>query len=197
MADSTGMSKIGATPGKLVLVGVLAIILISVLVFQTGGTDAPAASAEKPKPALRTRPTRPHQRRARRQAVTKASVTQGDLEPSPREARPWSEARLEEVLQYDPFAVPEALAPPEPARRTTTGKDPAAGSQPEAVKKQREQALAALRHQGVQMIFFDEDEQVALLGDRMVRVGDTLDGFRVLAIGPEGITLSEQHTDPN
>jgi hypothetical protein len=104
---------------------------------------------------------------------------------------------MEKVLGYDPFALPETLAPPEPARRTATGQEPAAGAQADAVRKQREQALSALRHQGVQMIFFNEEEQVALLGDRFVRVGDTLDGFRVLAIEPQGITLSEQDANPN
>ena len=40
-----------------------------------------------------------------------------------------------------------------------------------------------------------EKKQVAIIGDRRVRVGDVFEGFRVTHIGSDGVTLAEHVSD--
>jgi hypothetical protein len=187
MAEAGAKNKVGATPSKLVLIAVLAVVFVGVLVFQFSGKEEPPPPREKTG-ASESRP-RPAAGRTR---VAASPRGDGDVR---RKDRTWPQIALKEVLQHDPFAVPRALRPPEEPKPATPVLKTPDKSRQEELERQREQALAAIRKQGVQMIFLGEKEQVALIGDRRVRVGDLFDGFRVTKIGPDGVTLSEHATD--
>jgi hypothetical protein len=115
---------------------------------------------------------------------------------APRKERQWPKIALEEVLQHNPFARPPVLEPPAPEKPTpvaaVNGLDKA---RQEEVRRRREQALAAVRAQGVRMVFVGKEERVAIIGDRRVQVGDVFDGFRITKIGSDGVTLSEHASD--
>ncbi|OHB66540.1 MAG: hypothetical protein A2V70_05300 [Planctomycetes bacterium RBG_13_63_9] len=52
-----------------------------------------------------------------------------------------------------------------------------------------DQALDGLRQQGVAVVIGSGERYVAVVGSQTVRVGDLLDGFRVIAIAPDGVTV--------
>ncbi len=99
--------------------------------------------------------------------------------------RPWPEISLEEVRAHDPFAMPWALG---------NDRDGSAGLEWEQesirqLAEARRQALTALRKKGVAMVLQSGDVLVAVIGSDTVRIGDVLDGFKVVAIGPDGVML--------
>jgi hypothetical protein len=188
MAEGGEKSKVGATPGKLVLIAVLAVILVGVLIFQFSGKEEPPPPrhrAEVKRPAA----ARPAARRTRAAASTPVEAD------AAKKGRHWPEMALEEVVQHDPFAVPPALRPPTPPVPAAAAPKAPDKARREEVRRQREQTLAAIRKQGVQMVFLGKEKRIAIIGDRRVRVGDVFDGFRVTDIGSDGVTLSEQVSD--
>jgi hypothetical protein len=188
MAESGVKSKVGATPGKLLLIAVLAVVFVAVILFQFTGKEEPppprrnagvsGRAVARPKPSSTRVP---------------ASAPEGD--DVLKKERHWPKIALEEVLQHDPFAVPPALRPPEAPKPATVATEAPDKARREELQRQRAQALAAIRAQGVHMIFLGEEERVAIIGDRRVRVGDLFEGFRVTDIGSDGVTLSEQTSD--
>ena len=113
VADPLKRNKAGATPGKLVLIGVLAVVLIGVLYIQFGGSDtATSRSARKPKSA---------QPAAARPVPTKetveAAATSGDdtVQQAIDEAA-WKSPDLATVVAYDPFALPYRFPQPQTPR---------------------------------------------------------------------------------
>ena len=186
MADSGGKSKVGATPGKLVLIAVLAVVFVSVLLLQfTASEDPPAPQANAEESSgSDTRSTE------NGTSVPTSPPDNGDV---PKQARQRPKIALEEVLRHDPFAVPASLLPPptKPSSASTVREVPDQARQQE-LQRQREQALATVRAQGIQMVFVGKAGQAAIIGDRRIRVGDVLEGFRVTHIDSDGVTLSEQ-----
>ena len=185
MADPGVKSRFGATPGKLVLVAVLAVAFVSVLLFQFAEEEKPPAPQENAEQSGGSE-TRPMQN------GTSVPTPPPDKGHVPKQARQWPKIALEEVLRHDPFAVPAALHPPAGPGSANTAQDVPEKARQQELQRQREQALATIREQGVKMVFVGKGEQVAIIGDRRVRVGDLFEGFRVTDIGSDGVTLSEQ-----
>ena len=185
MADPGVKSKVGATPGKLVLIAVLAVVFLSVLLFQLTAREEPPAPQENADASGRshTRPTE------NGRSVPTLPPDNGDVL---KQDRQWPKIALEEVLQHDPFALPGALLPPAKPSSANTAHEVPNKVRRQELQRQREQALAAIREQGVQMVFLGKEEQVAIIGGRRVRIGDLFEGFRVTDIGSDGVTLSEQ-----
>ena len=177
--------KVGATPGKMLLMAVLAVVFVSVLVFQFTASEEEPASQEN---ADASGPSRTP-RTKYRTSVSRSPLEDGDFS---EEDRKWPKIALEEILQHDPFAVPGVLLPPAKPSSTNTAHDVPDKVRVQELQRQREQALTAIREQGVQMVFLGKDVQVAIIGDRRVRVGDRFEGFQVTDIDSDGITLSEQ-----
>lgn len=176
--------KIGVTPGKLLLVGVLGCVLVTVIRLQLGAreTSGVSRSADRRVDRMRRRSSKASTERTGNHDVT--AVT--------RTAQQWPEIPLKKVLAHDPFALPPALAPPAPAPTPKQAAEGRANRQQDIeLARSRGQALAAVREQGIQMILVNPGDPVALVGDRPVRVGDVLEGFQVVAISADGITLSE------
>ncbi|MFW6170705.1 MAG: hypothetical protein ACODAD_09465 [Planctomycetota bacterium] len=177
-------NKGGATPRKLVLIFVLGIVLVSVICFQLGAGNGSAESPQR-------------DRRAEMPAPPVDQPPEGTPETpavnaETRTVREWPEIPLETVLAHDPFELPPAMAPPtpNPSPNHRSGERADRQESPASVEK-RERALATVRDVGIRMVLVDQEERVALVGERAVRVGEVLEGFRVIAIDADGITLSD------
>lgn len=168
------------TPRQWAIIGALAVVLVAVIWLQLGGSEqseggsgrAPAAGAA---PAGRIP--------APNSAADEASKRAGEsLSAS------WPAFTLAEVAAYDPFQ-------PFPTRSATPGPAPPAavkttGPQDTAQRKARQdQALAALRKTGITAVLRGPQEAMAIVGRRVIRVGDEIDGFRVVAIEPDGVVI--------
>ncbi len=89
----------------------------------------------------------------------------------------WPAADLAAALQYDPFSSP-LFATPEVATHDA-----------EREIADEHARLLALQEDGVSMIVRDEAGMVATVGERKLRIGDTIDGYRVVAIEMDGVAL--------
>ena len=173
MASKGKKSKTGATPGKLALVGVLVVILLIVLYLQFGGASESTSRSK---------------RRAK-QTSSNASVA---VQPSgstpapsaPVILRPWPEISLVEATEHDPFALPVKIA----ARMQQREQE----EQQQVVQETANvhaQTLAEFRQNGVSLVYRGKGQYLAQIGQATIRVGDVLDGFRVVEIGPKGVRL--------
>lgn len=188
MSKSMKSSGVGATPGKLILIAVLGVVLVVVVAVQFGGkSDANepreseiAAEASSPEPAAQ------------------ASAANDDAAPERPQtmdvSRPWPDWKLADVLQHDPFATPELLVhrdgSPEDAEREREAE--AAARREEKARKRAEQDQFAeqLQKQGVRaLVGSSRNGHAAIVGSETVRVGDVLGEFQVIAIGPDGVVL--------
>ncbi len=191
MPESQGVSKAAASPVKLVLAVVLTVVFIVVLIVQFGGAadaePAPRGTAPGEAPRRIARPAgRPKTRQGRPDPETTAALPPG-----------WPATRIEDALRHDPFKVPPAFKPSKDAAAVKAAR----GSAEEALAReqqrmkqqaQRDRALQDLRQQGVKALLgVGSEGGVAVVGSRVVHVGDELDGFRVVAIDPDGVVLEQ------
>ena len=183
MADIQGKLPLGATPGKLALIGVLAVVFVGVLVFQFGGMLFDATTANQPAAAQPADGDAPD-------GVVTASAPAA-LAPDEQPRPPWPPVSLQEALAHDPFAVSPALAvllgpEPAPASDATAALDEA--DQLRAARLQ--ETLDVLRHHGVSLIFDKGQGPLAAIGDQMLQIGDVIGGFRVVDISVQrGVVL--------
>lgn len=196
MAEKVSWSRrAGVTPGKLRLIGALAFVMVAVLYLQFGRPapeNPPAAASE----GAERRP-----RRSGRAAslAAKASPDQSRAAARKRaDSAPWPTPDLQAVIRYDPFALPAAFPQPKPKVVATSPIEQNGGElpDPEEQKKnlanalqQTELELERMRLQGVQVIVTQQDQYVALIGGNTVRVGDEINGFKVIAIDPSGVKV--------
>lgn len=189
---------VGATPGKIVLVVILTFSLAISVFQQFGGpttdtTDNPTA----------TRPPTP--RPVRKTPAPKAGKKEQTETPS-REAVP---VTVSLALEHDPFATSASLRKKlglESDRQAAATKqeliekeqrDLAARAEEEqrrkarlaALNAERLRVLAELKRQGLTMIVGSPGELMALIGDRTIRRGDILQGFRVVEVSRDGLVL--------
>ena len=167
----TTWRKTGATPGKLLVAAVLAVVLIVVVVVQSGDDDDPAIQPRAVRKAARPVANKP---------VAAPSSAEA-AETAVAETRVWPEFSRELVAQHDPFRLPQPLQ----SARTLSAADAADGSSRQAG------VLDELRREGVAFVVLSDSERVAMIGDRQVKVGDVLEGFRVAEINSDGIVLVE------
>ncbi len=172
MPNSQQTSKVGATPGKLVLMGVLAVVFVVVLIVQFGGD-----SSAEPVAALGPEATPPPQNPA---------VAGGRPIATPDEApTPWPVLECAEVIGYDPFSLPATLVADNASAQDVAHKSPDSER-----KAQQEQTLKVLQSEGVKAVYGGGPQgMIAVVGSETVRIGQKLGGFRVVAIGPNGISL--------
>jgi hypothetical protein len=204
VADAQSPSKLGLTRGKTILIGILSVALLAVLYVQFGGGEQPAAPAvgyRPPRPDVAVQPTSVAQKPVMLASATTPGQTSVSKEktkvanaPSLIDQKRWQSPKLEKLASYDPFALPPAF--PQPAKLAAGGKrgesadlmaaaaaDEAA-KLAEAVEKQR-MDLEELRQRGVHVVTTDGDQTVAVIGERVLHVGDTINGFTVTAIDPD------------
>jgi hypothetical protein len=199
--QKTLAQQAGASPKKLALIGVLAVILLGVLYYQfapSGGDDP----AETPRTARAER--LPRSASATAKGTGKSAADDGKspeflLESVDR--RQWKAPALETVARYDPFALPAAF--PQPVAPSLPGVKGADGvivaadatvdaeSQAETIAESQAK-LAELKQRGVRVIIQGKKQATAVIGDRTVHVGDDVDGFTVKAIQPDGVVVERK-----
>lgn len=174
---SVPMQTPGVTRQQIVLIGALGLIMAAVLAYQFGlfgGTDlaeeTPAASKPQPAPV----------------AAAVASATKPS--PAPAPALPsWPKVSGEAAAAYDPFALPDWLA--RKIAETQRLKEEQQ-SQPDAGQQASMAAVTALKDRGASALLRGENGfAAAVVGNRVVKVGDEIEGFRVVAIDPDGLLL--------
>jgi hypothetical protein len=199
--QKTLAQQTGASPQKLALIGVLAVILLGVLYIQFRPSEG-----EAPSESPRTARTERAPRRSSATATTGRDAAPDDgkspeflLETVDR--RQWKAPALGEVVRYDPFALPAAF--PQPVVATQLGSKGADGtviaadasldieSEAEAIAELQTK-LTELQQRGVRVIIQGKKHATAVIGDRTVHVGDDVDGFTVKAIQPDGVVVERK-----
>jgi hypothetical protein len=188
----------GVTPGKLALIGVLAVVFVGVMYLQF-------APKKKPTPVAQLAPVSVTQA-ATTAAAARTSSGQVAAESPASERKKtltvanWHSPQLTNVVAYDPFALPAAFPKPPTPEEAALAQSAAATSSEDAAEKEAEIAAAreksegelqGLKQQAVQVMITRNDEFVAVVGDRVVHVGDELNGFKVIAIDSDGVHVAK------
>ena len=195
MPRESAHERTAATPTKLGLIVVLSVVLLAVLGYQLVG---PKPSPPALRDALERRRTAKEGSPVEARGVAPNRPVVAPVNPQARPKR-WETVSLSDALLWDPFALPPALR-----LALRKGQPAESAAAPEVdqreqnrrleLQRRREATLAALREKGVGMILATRDGSVATVGSRQVKVGDVLDGLRVVEIGPSGIVLVEEDT---
>jgi hypothetical protein len=162
--------KNGATPGKLALIAVLALVLVGVIA--TNWPAAPEAPADEPKTARRT-PAAPTVVNSEQQ--TQPATSAGPFGEFAEDSH-WQELPLRQVTSFDPLATAEWAKLPELAADGTV-----------RTETQINELLAAKEA----IIFVSGDKRVARIGDQEFQVGDRVGRYRISDISSRGVVLSE------
>lgn len=209
MADHEDLWKrIGLTPGKAVLIGVLAAALMGVLYTQywPDGAEEELAklestTIESPPPPLHP-PGKAVAATPPAANVTAPASDGRDKMPPLLEPVQWKSPDVSTVVAYDPFALPPEF--PQPSRLGGQGltsdgiiaADAASRASQLADAVARLQTeLETLRQRGVSVIVKQHDQYVAMIGDRTVQVGDEINGFTVTAIEADGVRVEKKVTE--
>lgn len=193
MADSTISLTLGVSPGKLVLTSLLAVLLVVVFIIQFGGEDnvvvKPREHFDRPKNAKNNTPDK--------------NIDNQSVVITPSSPTHWPTFDLAEVLKFDPFARSSALIPPPTnpdipddfqLEENLEAVGPSVVKQQETEENQREETIKQLQVQGVNIVLIGSNSKHAVVGSQMVTIGDTLYGFVVSDIRPDGVILAESVT---
>lgn len=199
MANEKSLARqLGATPQKLAVIGVLAVVLVGVLYMQFGGSLGRATVDQD---VSARAPRGPGQGASARHGEAEDMTTESGAKQewllASVERRPWKAPALGDVVRYDPFALPAAF--PQPAATGVVGIGMAEAGVESAdansEELRRAEAIAAvqaklqeLQQRGVRVIIQGR-RQAAVIGDRTVHVGDDVDGFTVKAIKSDGVVV--------
>jgi hypothetical protein len=213
VADANSSKKPGLTRGKATLIGVLAVVLLIVLYVQFGGSsEKPTGGApgyRPPRPAVAVQPTTPETK-----PVTPVVATPTPTAPTGKQKDTaivpvinethWKAPPVATIVAYDPFALPSSFPqPPKVAagKKSADGKDLIAAVAEDDAKRAADAAeelhlqLQQLIEQGVNGVFSEGNQYVAVVGDRVLHVGDEIDGFTVTAIDPDAAPEKVVHLE--
>ena len=167
--------RIGASRGKLALVGVLSIVLVVVIVVQLPDSQPTGQSAKTKEIATSQAP----------QGETKVvAQTVSDEQDPPRE---WPKLSLDVIADADPFAWPtwyQAAASSGPLSEPNDRTE----AQTEVADKQK---LEDLQKTGAAIVLITGDARIATIGDKRLRVGDRIEGYEVSEITSKGVILTK------
>jgi hypothetical protein len=218
----TKAQQLGATPGKLALVGVLAVVLLGVLYSKYGGTKdgGTANHAARPTapPPAPSKPLIPAPITVETLSAPAATVNEPRKKTGATEN--WQSPELAAVVEYDPFRLQASLQQADKdwelaqaaaqqaklvAERAKQLKEATLAKMAaleqaeqdrlaaiEVERKASESELQGLQKQGVGVIIKKKKEFVAMVGDQEVRVGDQINGFTVVAIDANGVQLVKE-----
>jgi hypothetical protein len=184
--------KFGATRGKLMLVGALAVILFAVVYwnfFREAPGDRATATATPGRDGKASAPPSPTGTRDETPPVeaTAASLRESN---GPPQRVSWPDFELAGVAAFDPFAPSDQFPQPRLAEAPDSS-SAAAANEPLEPGAETEQtlSLATIKEQGVELVMRNGQEYVARIGGKEVRVGDKIGDFRVVEIDLRGVTL--------
>jgi hypothetical protein len=163
---------LGATPGKLALIVVLAVVMVAVIASNWPSAAAPpmdetetAAEPQTPTPDASSSAT---------------TETQPAASASPfgkfAEDRHWPEPPLNEVTEFDPLAASDWARPPSAAL--------------DGGPVYNEQQINELLAKNA-IIFVAGDKRIARIGDQEFQVGDVIGRYTISDISAKGVVLSE------
>jgi hypothetical protein len=191
VADSQNKKAAGLTPAKGALIGVLAIVLVGVLYMQFGGSTSTAAAGEARRRPVAAAASAAKPAQAAPAAKNKLPENKPVVElASLVDPKAWKSPPLADVVAYDPFAVPASFPKPKAVDAKGKGDGLVAAAQADDARRMAEAVaqlqtqLRELEQRGVQVIVRDRDQYAAMIGDRVVHVGDEIDGFTVTVIDP-------------
>jgi hypothetical protein len=175
---------IGATRGKLALVGVLGLVLVYVVWSNFGGTGEQLALVD---PATEGVPE---------QAAPPAIAAPGSA-AQPSAAKPndgpfgefsadadWPQFDLAKLVEFDPLAPPLWMNVVEEVEEEVAATD-----------ESPDRSLEELQNAENAIIFMTGNERVARIGSEEFRVGDMVGNYKITDISSAGIVLSEPDTD--
>lgn len=210
MADAQASSaKSGLTRGKAILIGLLGIVLLAVLYVQFGRHEKLTAGEHAAYRPPRRLPAKPAGTAAANAATHLTSAagpaTNGATPVQVIDESRWKSPELTKVIAYDPFKLPDTF--PQPMRLASSGKTPSKADLAAAAKaddaNKRTQALGKLqtrmkelKQRGVTVIVGEGDQYAAMIDDRMLHVGDKIDGFTVIAIDDQNGVVIERKDSP-
>jgi hypothetical protein len=193
VAERPGRASGSVAPGKLILIGVLAVVLVAVLYAQFGGRGSAAErTAGKSTPGRQATDERVSAADTDKQA--RGAETDNEAVRVPVDRSAWNPPDLATVVAYDPFALPSRFPQPrleesKPASESDAAKRAVDGAQAlEQVQKQ----LDDMRQLGVKVILEQHGQYVALIGNQTIRVGDEVNGFTVTEITPTGVRVERK-----
>jgi len=190
MPRSQEAAQTGHSLWKIALAVALTLTFVVVLIVQFGGGSCDKKSC---------RPQNTETDRAKTSRRKKIDDVAGEslaeVQAVEQSTPCWPTLDPTDVLRHDPFTVPATFSRGLASEATTpeSGKD-SSRRREELMRKraQREQALAKLRQEGIKAVLGgNANENVAVIGSRIVRVGDELDGFRITAIETDGVVLEQ------
>lgn len=202
MADTPSKLKRSAlTRGKAALIGILAIVLVGVLYMQRGASDT-GVSSEPIASAPRPRAPAP----SANQPATSAAEKKTQSDNGPRvtiaavvDETHWQSPNLADVVDYDPFALPATFPrPPVIGLAASTADGLVAEAAANDAQKLAEvlsrlqMQWEELQQRGVHIIVRERDQYVAVIGDRMVHVGDEINGYTITEIDPQGVHVERK-----
>jgi hypothetical protein len=202
MADAKQAKAGGLTAGKGILIAVLALTLVGILYWQFGTSEATAALT-KPGAARRHLAAAPVKPAVATAVAKKNPAEHAPLAelPSVVDATKWKSPPLTDVVAYDPLAVPDTFPKPKPIEKNEKAGGLVGAAEADDAKKmaeaiaQLQMQLRELEQRGVQVIVRERDQYAAMIGDRVVHVGDEIDGFTVTVIDPtSGVRVERKST---
>ncbi len=171
MSYKKRLEKMGVTPGKLALVGVLSIVFVMVIAkqFPESAPENTAVSS-----TVISQPLAKAEKASTNNLTTNNLTTNTAQQESKFPV--WPEIDLSETLASDPFATPSWAIQKEPVVVTTdSGPD----------------ELLALQEQGASIVVIGKGTKSATIGEQKFSVGDILEGYRVTDITTHGIFLDK------
>lgn len=205
----TSAKKAGLTRGKAILIGVLSVVLVVILYVQFGrGVEKSGPDPVGYRPPRATVAVQPASSPAN--AVTLAAAKGPATKDNVDAAAPiidgsrWKSPEVASVVAYDPFALPAAFPQPKVAAGSKSKDGDALLAEAAAADAKRladeveklHMELQELRERGVHVILRDGNQYAAVIGDRMLHVGDKINEFTVTAIDPEGFVHIERKELP-
>jgi hypothetical protein len=201
----TAAKKAGLTRGKAILIGVLSVVLIVILYVQFGSGGEKSGPEpigyRPPRPVLGVQPASSAANSVTLTAAKgTASKNKDDAAAPIIEGTRWKSPQVATVVAYDPFALPAAFPQPKVAvgNKAKDGEALLAEAAAAEAKKLAEQVeklhmeLQELRQRGVHVIIREGDQYAAVIGDRMLHVGDKINEFTVTAIDPDGVHVERK-----
>jgi len=193
MKEQNLMKRSGATPGKLALVGVLAVILVAVIVGQLPEkTAAPELANKRPASHRKhntQKPTPTLLKNIPGKSRFEKTNTSTNSKEQPLQKPTWPKLSLKTIVAFDPFAPPTWLTQ---ARTAEQSGDPEGLYLSETSRqKRKDEVLEKLREQGTTIVVISAEEKRATIGEQSVRIGDRIEGFLITDITKQGVVLSE------
>jgi hypothetical protein len=170
-------NRVGATPGKLALVGVLGVVLAYVIVSNLGGMAGEESGASDVT--------------SEAEAVADGAPVTDDATPQVVSGNPfgdfaedqnWPKTSLDSLISFDPMRAPEWMAPAELTASPAGDEENAS-------------TLDELRAAASAIIMVADGHRVARIGTQDYHVGDFVGPYQITDISSAGIILSEPKSD--